>query len=476
MVNWILFFPYYGPALTALNLNDSILPHLFTVTHIAGLLAGSWVYFSSVEQKFAQHCGKTTPFIIALLTVAFLFFNNAYSPILGIFFFVIMGIASGWIAGRWMTWFSSSDTASVRGSVLGISIGITYTLLTFNILVMAVPGNGKIYSLVFSSLAILIGGILTNQLPVRPKQPASFSIRSMLPPLDLLLFGVFAYATVSLIYRSILTSHIQQPALSWLVLIPYILTGLFLGKWSDKYDRYYFTIFAYFVIGLGFLIQAVSPTSGFSNILVGIFILTGLICIHLFYWLSLVDRQNTMFTPFPVVIGVSIELMSCAVVFTVVPLISPDPDITGKIVGVAGVVFILAGFLVTSFFNYRFSRRLFKDIKPAANSIAQGTLFTKKKEDLRMPLLYYFYNIDQKIIEKTLTGQFNLTNKETEIAHLVLIGHKNIEITKLLYISPNTLKYHMKNIYSKIGASNRADASAIVLSSIQTLDDRGTAG
>ncbi|MGI6253959.1 MAG: helix-turn-helix domain-containing protein [Aminivibrio sp.] len=52
---------------------------------------------------------------------------------------------------------------------------------------------------------------------------------------------------------------------------------------------------------------------------------------------------------------------------------------------------------------------------------------------------------------------YNLTRQETEIALLLLDGAKDLNICSLLYISQNTLKYHLRNIYRKTGFSNRRE-------------------
>ena len=58
--------------------------------------------------------------------------------------------------------------------------------------------------------------------------------------------------------------------------------------------------------------------------------------------------------------------------------------------------------------------------------------------------------------------EFNLTRQETEIALLLLKGAKDLNICSLLYISQNTLKYHLRNIYRKTGSSNRRELKNIL--------------
>ena len=58
---------------------------------------------------------------------------------------------------------------------------------------------------------------------------------------------------------------------------------------------------------------------------------------------------------------------------------------------------------------------------------------------------------------RMLLMDYNLTSRETEIALLLLDGEKDASICSMLYISQNTLKYHLRNIYRKTGYSNRGE-------------------
>jgi LuxR family maltose regulon positive regulatory protein len=53
-----------------------------------------------------------------------------------------------------------------------------------------------------------------------------------------------------------------------------------------------------------------------------------------------------------------------------------------------------------------------------------------------------------------------LTERETEILHLISEGLTNKEIGSRLYISGNTTKVHLRNIYGKLGVKNRTQAVA----------------
>ena len=51
----------------------------------------------------------------------------------------------------------------------------------------------------------------------------------------------------------------------------------------------------------------------------------------------------------------------------------------------------------------------------------------------------------------------SLTEKEQAVAKLAAIGLKNEEVGEYLSISPNTVKYHLANVYKKLGIKNRIE-------------------
>ncbi|MEP0390657.1 helix-turn-helix transcriptional regulator [Erythrobacter sp.] len=56
---------------------------------------------------------------------------------------------------------------------------------------------------------------------------------------------------------------------------------------------------------------------------------------------------------------------------------------------------------------------------------------------------------------------FNLTGRESDCLHWATQGKTNWEIAKILDISENTVRYHFKNIYRKLGCNSRSQAVRI---------------
>lgn len=75
-------------------------------------------------------------------------------------------------------------------------------------------------------------------------------------------------------------------------------------------------------------------------------------------------------------------------------------------------------------------------------------------------------SIERIATRESLEGvaeRFKLSAREIGILRMLLCGSSLKEIASALHLSQNTIKEHVKRIYAKIGANNRAEAIARVL-------------
>ena len=56
-----------------------------------------------------------------------------------------------------------------------------------------------------------------------------------------------------------------------------------------------------------------------------------------------------------------------------------------------------------------------------------------------------------------------LTNKESEVMQLLLLGKTNKEISKILDISQSTAKAHLEHIFKKLNVHNRLQAVLVYM-------------
>ena len=52
-----------------------------------------------------------------------------------------------------------------------------------------------------------------------------------------------------------------------------------------------------------------------------------------------------------------------------------------------------------------------------------------------------------------------LSPREREVLQLVAEGMSNTELAEMLWVAPQTVKFHLSNIYRKLGVANRTEAS-----------------
>jgi DNA-binding NarL/FixJ family response regulator len=52
-----------------------------------------------------------------------------------------------------------------------------------------------------------------------------------------------------------------------------------------------------------------------------------------------------------------------------------------------------------------------------------------------------------------------LTPREMEILRLAAEGHSNVQLAQMLWVTPQTVKFHLSNIYEKLNVANRTEAS-----------------
>ena len=70
-------------------------------------------------------------------------------------------------------------------------------------------------------------------------------------------------------------------------------------------------------------------------------------------------------------------------------------------------------------------------------------------------------NKNNEILEKDikkLAVKNNLSEREAEVLYFINEGMSNADIAEKIFVSTNTIKYHIKNIYLKLDVKNRVEA------------------
>ncbi len=104
---------------------------------------------------------------------------------------------------------------------------------------------------------------------------------------------------------------------------------------------------------------------------------------------------------------------------------------------------------------------------PAAETTAAGTTAAEstaakmRSESIGQGASHLESADEQDKLEK-IFEKYALSQREREIAVYILEGRSNKEIAGAMYLSPNTVKVHASNLYKKLGASNRVQATRVL--------------
>lgn len=461
-INWVNILPFYGPQLAMLGITGNYFPHIFTATHILGLIYGSLKCQKAPEDFLFYQASRISPYALVGLTISILIPSIRDSSFMTLTIFAAMGLLSGLSVSRWLAWFSSEATKTKRIIIFGKTIALTYILMSIITITTSAVFNSLALGLVLSSISVFAGGLLINELDMPLAKRISISFKSIIPPPGLLLFALFAYSSISLLYDQIFDWGRQLSTLPFLLIVPYVFVGFYLTRWVSSKNRSYIAIIAFFLVGFGFISYLFDSSSSISAIIVSVLITAGLLCVHLYYWISLVESQDPDYAPITISVGVSFELAVFAAIYSITPYLNLDLNRPGLLTGIAGLIFVLLGLVFIALNAQQVDTKL---INRSAYGIAPDHISSLIKSNPRvsaMSAVLHFHDTNPEVIEDLLKDEFSLTDREVEVAYLLFLGYKNKDIQNKLCITINTLKYHIRNIYSKLGVNNRDKAIDVV--------------
>jgi len=78
--------------------------------------------------------------------------------------------------------------------------------------------------------------------------------------------------------------------------------------------------------------------------------------------------------------------------------------------------------------------------------------------------VYHSFSDDRSLLDGIIK-EFHISKREQEIIELILQGKSNKEIKELLFISFNTVKNHIYNLYQKLGVKSRGQLVHFIMES-----------
>lgn len=217
--------------------------------------------------------------------------------------------------------------------------------------------------------------------------------------------------------------------------IPYIFTIYILMKSSNKVNRGYILYMAIVLIGLSFLMFLIVDRSWISYIIVNTLMMSGFGVCDLFWWSIIGELLDYVKNPAKLFgIGLSANILGIFIGYILgVKFLNISNEINSSILALSIVLIIL---MILPFLNKYLS------------TIIEDHIF-----------LFNLYNREEKrnkVIDKTINKYPSLTDRENEIVNLLCTGRTYKMIAEELYLSENTIKTHIKKIYSKYNVQSKS--------------------
>lgn len=219
--------------------------------------------------------------------------------------------------------------------------------------------------------------------------------------------------------------------------IPYILTLLILRNLSAGIRKAYILYISIVMIGLSYISFMWLDRSVASYLIINSIMLGAFGVCDLFWWSilgSYLDYSDNTAQVFG--IGLSINILGILVGGFIGNGMA-YAEINHLSVSVIALVIVFTALMILPLLNSQLSRQL-KDNEFLVNL----TGMTDKERDETM----VDFNIGKRF-----------TEKEVEVVNLLMRGYTYKMIAKNLYISENTIKFHIKNIYLKMNVNNKME-------------------
>ncbi|SMB87816.1 regulatory protein, luxR family [Desulfonispora thiosulfatigenes DSM 11270] len=219
--------------------------------------------------------------------------------------------------------------------------------------------------------------------------------------------------------------------------VPYIVALLILRNLPGNINKSYILYIALIMIGLSFILFMWLDKSIFSYLVINTLMLGALGVCDLFWWSILARFFDYHDNPAKVLgIGLSMNVLGILVGgFIGNSIFSQENDVIKVSLIALLIIFIVMIFL--PILNIYLTKLLKNHV-----------------------FLFNFVNLEDSKQEKVIVDVWdnkNLTAKEIEVIKLILRGYTYKAISEQLFISENTTKFHVKNIYQKMNVNTKME-------------------
>ncbi len=442
---WLLAIPFEGQVLYSLADNYKTEPHLLVFAGVAATFGGLFLCgFIIKTMKSAKRLMLGT-IIFCIVATAALFF-----PYSGLWLVAI--VSSAFLAGAcvsaWGFYLWSCTPKNER--IKTTADGLIYSNIIMIILNMAAIHVSPRLGLSLAMLTLCFAFFFALRLPETaetktsaPPAHKSNSVSITKPLIFLCIFVIVITINSGLMYQVLNPAFAHLTWLtSWYWALPYIAALFIMRNLPPKINRSYILYVAIAMIGFSFIAFICLDHSAKSYLIVNTLMLGACGVYDLFWWSILGEMLDLHKNPAKVLgIGLSANVLGVLLGGLIGSVISsPEAQIFNPTLLALAVVCVT---LV-----------LLPPLHKYLSSLLKGHSYLTAFSEL--PAGEQTGQIDR-------AAKFgNLSERESQVATLLLQGKTYKTIAGELTISENTVKYYVKNIYSKFGIQSRGELINIV--------------
>lgn len=444
--SWLLAFPFEGRILYALanHYNISAQSYIFgtMAAHIAGLLlSGVFVHTIQTAKRLMLFT-----ILFCILVSCIFFFPPSY-------LWTIALLAASFLVGgcvaAWGFYFKNATHKHERIKTIADAL-IFSNVLMILINVSAALSSPRV-GLGISMVMLVIAFLFALRLPQQEAKENLISSEYKEGPVDknrslafLCLFIVIVTINSGLMFQVQGPAYAHHEVLtSWYWAIPYIIALLVMRNLPRNTNRTYILYVAIAMIGFSFIFFMVLDRSVGSYLIVNTLMLGACGVYDLFWWSILGEMLELDKNPARIMgIGLSANVLGVLLgglignTITSVNGYSENPTLLA--LGVVCITLVM--------------------LPPLHQRLANLL-----KDHIYLTALTEMPNQEQICLIRNQTVLRRLTERENEIALLLLKGMTYRMIALELHVSENTVKTHIKSIYSKAGVQNRTELVNLLL-------------
>lgn len=438
--SWLLAFPFEGRILYALADNYNISAHSFVFgtmgAHFAGLLiCGFFVRSMRTAKRLMLF---SIAFCIAASGMFFLPPSFLWTAALLLAAFLVGCCVAAW--GFYFKYCTPKDER-IKTMADGL-ICSNLLMILLNITAIHISPHA---GLGFSMLTLGAAFLFALRLPkneVQENPPSSGQGETHAGKAGPLAFLCLFIMVITI--NSGLMYQVQGPAFahlewltSWYWAVPYIIALFIMRNLPRKTNRAYILYVAIAMIGFSFIFFLLLGRSWTDYLVVNTLMLGACGVYDLFWWSILGEMLELDKNPAKIMgVGLSANVLGVLLGGLIGNAISSSGEQSQNSTLLAlGVVCVTLVMLPP----------LHKRLTSLLKNHAYLTVFSEMPTQEQTRMIHEF-NISEK-----------LTDREGEIAALLIRGKTYRRIAEELHVSENTVKTHVKNIYSKAGVQNRTE-------------------